>query len=99
MLADFVGVAYGVGAVEFEGDTSRRQERSEHFEGGGFSRAVRTEESEDFAFGDVEGDVVDGGEVVEFSDQILHADHEESSSTKRVRKSSRITFCYGKQRY
>ena len=38
-----------------------REEAGQHAHGGGFSGAVGAEEPDDLAFGDGEGDVVDGG--------------------------------------
>jgi hypothetical protein len=39
------------------------EQRGEYFDGGGLPRAVRPQEREDLAFVDVEGDIVDGGEI------------------------------------
>ena len=66
----------GIEAVELHAAAGRRQQRGEHLDGGGFAGAVGAEKREDLALGDIEGDVVDGGEVAEFLDQSLGANHE-----------------------
>ena len=43
----------------------------EHGDGRGLARAVGTEQAEDLAFLDVEGNAFDGGEVAVFFDEIL----------------------------
>jgi len=40
------------------------QEAGKHFEGGGFARAVGTEEADDFARADAEVDLLDGVDVL-----------------------------------
>ena len=39
------------------------EQAGEHFEGGGFSGAIGSQESDDFAWGNVKGDVFDGFDV------------------------------------
>ncbi len=53
---------------------AKRQETGKHFDNGGFSAAVRAEETEDFAFLDAEADIVDGGEVAEAAHEMLGGD-------------------------
>ena len=55
------------------------QQRGQHLDGGGFAGAVGAEEGKDLARCDVEGNVVDGGKVAEFLDQVLYLDHERPS--------------------
>ena len=43
-----------------------REQRGQHLDGGGLAGAVGPQKGEDFAFGDLEGDVIDGGEIAEF---------------------------------
>src|SRR5260370_1742512 len=57
--------AFDMGLAAGEG-----QETGEHFDHRGFSAAVGTEETEDFAFFDSEADIVDGGEVAEVPDTL-----------------------------
>jgi hypothetical protein len=51
------------------------QQRRQHPQGGRLAGAVRAEEAEDLAGGDVEGDVVDGDHVVEALRESLDLDH------------------------
>ena len=58
----------GVETVELHVAAGGRQQRGEHLDGGGFAGAVGAQEGEDLALGDIESDIVDGGEVAEFLD-------------------------------
>lgn len=66
----------GIEAVELHTAAGGRQQGSQHFNGGGFTRAVGAEESKDLALGDIESDVIDGSEFAEFLYQALGANHE-----------------------
>src|SRR5258708_4837580 len=50
---------------------AQRKETGEHFDHRGFSAAVGTEETEDFAFFDSEADIVDGREAAEAPNEVL----------------------------
>src|SRR5271154_6242361 len=49
-------------AIQLDGSAGRWQQRGEHFDGGGLTGAIRSEEGKDFALGDFEGDITNGGE-------------------------------------
>ena len=51
-----------------------RQQAAKHPDGRGFARAVRPEESEDFAFARVEANVIDRDEVAEALHEIANDD-------------------------
>ena len=51
------------------------QQRRQHLDSRGLAGAVRAEESEDLAGGDVEGHAVDGLHLAEFLDQVVDANH------------------------
>ena len=78
-LADLVLLHRGIEAVELDAAAGRAQQRGEHLDGGGLARAVRAEEGEDLALRDVEGDVVDGGEIAEAFDQMADRNHPRTS--------------------
>src|SRR2546430_17084925 len=63
-----------VKAFEGGGTAAERQKAGEHFDDGGFSAAVGTEEAEDLSLFDPEADVVDGREVAEAPDQMFGGD-------------------------
>ena len=73
-FADGGGVGGGVVAIDDERAGGGAEEGGEHFDGGGFAGAVGAEKGEAFAAGDIEGDVIDGGEVAEFFGEVLHPD-------------------------
>ncbi len=50
------------------------QQGSEHFDGGGLPCSVGTEEGEDFSFGNVERDIVDGGKGTEGFDEVMDSE-------------------------
>ena len=52
----------------------RFEQAAEHLDGGGFARAVRAEQSVDFAVSHLEVDVLDGGEIAEALGEMLRAD-------------------------
>src|SRR2546430_11220652 len=60
-----------VKAFDEGGTAAERQKAGEHFDDGGFSAAVGTEEAEDLSLFDPEADVVDGREVAEAPDQMF----------------------------
>ena len=50
------------------------QQAAQHANGGGFARAVRAQESEDFAAADVEIDMIHGDEIAEALHQVVDFD-------------------------
>ena len=63
-FASFVVVNVGIQAVQVDGPAGGLEQRGEDLDGGGFAGAVRAEESENFALLHIEGDVVDGPELL-----------------------------------
>ena len=61
-FADFLGLAGGVETVDPDRAAGRAEDRGEHFDGGGFSRAVGPEEGEDLPRLHLERDGVNGAE-------------------------------------
>lgn len=72
---DLFGGLFDVEAGDFGGSFGGFEDAAEHADDGGFAGAVGAEEAKDGAFGDVEGDVVDGGEVAEAFGEVMAFDH------------------------
>jgi hypothetical protein len=72
-LARLVARARGVEAVDLDRPARRPEQGREHLDRRRLPRAVGAEEGEDLAAPDVERDVVDGGELAEAADDVLHA--------------------------
>ena len=64
-----------VEAVELDAAAGGTEQGGEHLDCGGFAGSVGAEEGEDFALGDVEGDVVDGEEIAEFFGEVVDVNH------------------------
>ena len=73
-LADVHGMRGDVESVELERARRRAQERREHLDGRGLPRPVRAQEREELPGPDVEGDVIDRGDLPERLDDVLDAD-------------------------
>src|SRR5216683_1171912 len=72
---DVGGVFADVHAEDGAGAFSGCDESAEGFDDGGFAGAVGAEEAEEFSFVDVEGDVVDCGEVTEADGEAVGGDN------------------------
>src|SRR2546426_2319263 len=70
-LADRFRIRADIEAFDMSLAAAERQEAGEHFDDGGLSAAIGAEETEDFAFLDVEADIVDGGEAAETAHEML----------------------------
>src|SRR5207249_2103230 len=70
-LADRFRIRADIEAFDMSLAAAERQEAGEHFDDGGLSAAIGAEETEDFAFLDVEADIVDGGEAAEAAHEML----------------------------
>ncbi len=71
------GIDLDVDAVDLDTAAARFEQRAHDADGGGFAGAVGAEEGEDFPFGYVEGDVVDGVDGAERFNEVLDTDHAE----------------------
>ena len=60
VLLGFGGLAGDINVVDGDGAGSGSEQSGDHFEGGGFAGTVGADEAEDFAGGDVEGEMVGG---------------------------------------
>src|ERR1700733_3785364 len=74
-LARFFLAGTWIKAIQLDASAGRLEEGGEHFDGGCFARAVRSQEGEDFALGYVEGDIADGGEIPKGLNQMLNLNH------------------------
>src|ERR1700744_254165 len=74
-LAHLVVMGPGIEPIQRNAAAGGLEQGGEHFDGGGFSGSVGTEEGEDFAFCDLERNIIDSGEGAEGLDEILNTDH------------------------
>ncbi len=74
MALDVGGVFVDVHAEDSAGAFSGGDESAEGLDDGGLAGAVGAEESEEFSFVDLEGDVADCGEVAEANREVVGGD-------------------------
>ena len=77
-LPHFVLLLDGIHAVDLQRSAGGSQQSRQHFDGCGFSGAVRAEKGENFAFGHVKRHVVYGCKVTKLLHQLLYSDHREA---------------------
>src|SRR5512138_1410215 len=75
-LAGLMLIMRRVKAVDPHSPGSRPEQGSQHLDCRGLARAVRSQESEDLARGDMERDVAHRLQLPEFLHQVLSADHQ-----------------------
>ena len=73
LLAHLVLLASRIQSVQLQRTAGGWEERSEHFNRGGFPGPVGPEKCENFTLRNFEGDIVNRGEIAKSLDKVLHA--------------------------
>ncbi len=98
LALDFDGMRVEIDAEDFDASGAGREQAGQHFDGGGFTRAIGAEEAEELSGGDAQVDVVNGYEFSEAAGQAfcrdggceVHRVFESSIPGERVRSGSEI---------